>query len=191
MGKYNYLKYKKKNHNMKFLVVSMAIITLSLSLGYSLFFEALRINGSASLAELITDKLEFQLIQTGGRYVTGSFPNNVTYNSESYDGVNNLTINFTRNNTTGATRTSSYNVDFRNIYPNNLTLGSVATTVISGRVTASSSSLTKAALVPNETGSLTVNLTHGNNGGTVEVLNTVQYTYQGVVKYFYFTIIMT
>lgn len=191
MGKYNYLKYKKKNHDFKFIVVSLTIITLSLSLGYSLFFESLTINGSATLAEIITNKLEFQLIQTGGRYVTGSFPNNATYNRESFDGSNNLTIYFTRNNTQGATRNGTYTINFRNIYSDNLTLGSVTTNVVSGRVTASSASLTKTALVPNETGAMTVNMTHGNNSGTVQLNSTIQYTYKGVIKYFYFTIIIT
>ena len=188
MGKINYLKYKKKQNNFKFIVLSISVITLSLSIGYSLFFESLTINGSATLAEVITNKLEVQLIQTGGRYVTGSFPANATYTNEQFDLSNNLTINLRRSNTTGKGEASVYYVDFRNSYGDNLTLGAVQTTNATGRINSSSSSLNKTALIPNETARLTVNLNHSNNGGAVAVNNVVRYTYKGVVKYFYFTI---
>lgn len=189
MGKVNYRKFKKSS-NTTFIVISFAIVTLSLSLGYSLFFESLNINGSASLAEVITDKLEFQLISTGGRYVTGSFPANAAFSSETYDNANNLTLNLSMTNTTGRKEDSIYYIDFINPYGDNLTLGSIQSNGISGDIATVNSSLTKTALTPSESGRLTVNLNHSNKSGTVQVNTIVQYTYKGIVKYFYFTILI-
>jgi hypothetical protein len=191
VGTFNYAKYKRKKANKAYYVVIATIMVVSLSVGYSIFSETISINGTAHSNEYVTDKLEVGLILQGSVYVSATFSNaNLTLNGESYDGVNNISKNFTRKNTKTTLITTSYSINFRNTYGNNLTSGSVSYQIVSGDVTAVSPSITSASLIPNATATLNVSMTHRNSGGTVQVVNTMQYTYLGIVKYFYFTINM-
>lgn len=195
MKKFGYLKYKRKKTKMSYYIIVTAIFVLSLSVGYALFSETVNINGTVNVANYISPNLVPQLTLSGGRYVTATYGNNVQFASESYDGKNNLTLNLTRRSTATQLRTTTLNINtLRNVYPLSLTAGTVSYQIVSGSgnfgtVTPSVGVTTIAA---NGTTYFRLVLSMRTSvAGPIQVLATYRYTYNGVLKYFYFTVNVT
>jgi hypothetical protein len=194
MKKFGYLKYKRKRINVSYYVIITTIFVVSLSVGYALLNESLRINGSINKQTYISPNLVPTFTLTSGRYVSGSYGNNVQWSSESYDGKNNLTVYLTRRNSNTQLRTTTLNITVRNVYPLSLTAGTASSEIISGAgnfgsVTPSVGTTTIAT--NGTTYFRTVFSMRTSVAGTIEVRSTYRYTYSGVFKYFYITYIIT
>jgi hypothetical protein len=194
MGKFNYAKYKRRKENKTYYVIVIAILIVSLSVGYSLFSETLSISGTASTGEYVDDKLAVTITQSGGRYVTATYGQNVTFGSETYDGENNLTIYLNRANTRTQLRNTTLTINFRNPYANSLTAGSASSVIVSGAGNFGTATATvgNTTVASNGTSFLRLALSMRTSvAGPIQVDATYQYTYLGTIKYFYFTMIVT
>ena len=181
-------KRRNKKNKQIYLVLFFVLFSLLLSTGYSLFSEILNTNGSVSLMPYVGGNvLNVNLLQTAGRYAVGT-PADNSFQSETLNS-NNLITNFRRIKSTGKTNYNRVTINFTNAYHLNLTAGSVSTQLISGssNVSAHSASLSKATLIPNESGSLTLNFSNRlSNAEIIQIRATMRYTVNGDIQYFYY-----
>ena len=189
------IRYKRKKNNIKFIVISTFIILLTITTGYAIFAQTLKINGSASIPKYVSPNLIPQLTLSSGRYITGTYGQNVQWASESYDGKNNLTVYLTRRNTQTTLRTTTLNINnLRNVYPLSLTSRSASRTIVagSGNISSATASTGTATIASNGTTYFRLVLSMRTSvAGPIEVLATYRYTYDGVYKYFYLRVIVT
>lgn len=183
---------RQKRNKRTFVILSVAFFVLFTVSGYAFFTETLSIGGTAKNSDYITNnKLQVDLVQTSGRYTTGTF-GGVTWSSESYDGINNLSTYFVKQNATTTNRTNNYTITLRNPYSINLTNGTVTTSLVSGTFSTRTATIQRTTLTPNQTGTIRLNLTHRNSTvGNAQVLVTVTYRLNGVYKYFYFRVFIS
>lgn len=185
-------KYRHKHDNRSFILITITIIVVSLTVGYSLFAETLHLSGSAQNPKYVSPRLIPQFTLNGGLYVTKTLGQNLTYVSESYDGKNNITINFRRKNTQSTLRTTTLNINtWRNIYPLSLTAGTASYTIVSGSGNFGTVTPTVGVTTVNANGTTYFRVVlsmRTSVAGAIQVLCTYRYTYDGVYKYFYFTI---
>lgn len=184
------IRRKKKKLKILYMVV-IVIIILSLSVGYSSFVESINIFGSATSMPIISGPdLDINLIPNGSIYTNGTYPaKSIIFQSETLNS-NELTVNYTRDGTTGKKYNISISINFTNKYHLNLTSGTTSAQIISGtRITNLSSSLSKTVLIPNEQGSLTVNFTNTNKSGA-NLRITMSYIVNGITQSFYYNVII-
>lgn len=185
------IKRRKRKPQINYVPVILTMIFLAMSVGYSFFSETINIDGSAVAHYVISDNiLKIGLTQTGGRYSTGATPTNFTFVNEILSG-NTITIKYTRKSKSSTNYTFTLVTPFKNIYPYNMTAGAISSAIISGglNVASTSATMTKTALIPQESGSFTVTLvTNTKNTAVINIKATMQYTTDGVVQYFYYVI---
>lgn len=183
---------RQKRNKRTFIVISIAVFVLFTVTGYAFFTETLSLSGTARNSDYITNnKLETPLTLTSGRYTTGTF-GGVTWSSENYDGINNLSTYFVKQNTLTTNRTNNYRITIRNPYSRNLTNGTVTTQLISGTFSTRTATISATTLTPNQTAQVRLNLTHRNSTvGNAQVLVTVTFRLNGVYKYFYFRVFIS
>lgn len=182
---------RKKKINLIYYVVVFLVISLLITVGYSLFSERFNIFGSATIIPLVpgTD-LDFNLTNTGGRYSSGPAIGGLDYLNETLNG-NVLTVNYAKGNNNNQPNTVSLTIEFANKYNVNLTNGIATSVIQSGNtINGVNSSINKTSLTPNEVGILTVNFTFYNRNAQLPstVRTTLKYTVQGKEQYFYFDI---
>lgn len=183
-------KNRKKNKRKTFMIVSIVVSILFIATGYSLLNGVLNISGSVHTKELITGtQLNIGLISSGTRYTGGTIPSNITFQNETLN-ANELTVNFVRANSGNSTYISNLTINFTNNNIVNMVSGASSVQIISGsNFSATSTTLSKTTLIPNEQGSLTVNFTNRNKSSEVMRLRvTMQYTSMSVTQYFYYNI---
>lgn len=184
---------RKKKKLIPYYTISIVIVLLLITVGYSLFSDQLGINGSVYTVSPITgDQLNISLSQTGGRYTTGSLPSGALFQNENLSG-NNLTVNFIKANKKNGIYTASLTINFTNSYAYKMTNGIVSTQKIAGStLTVTGSSLTQTTIMPGSTGSFTTNFSFNNRKATTpsSLKTTVQYNVFGVTQYFYYNIII-
>ncbi|NLA32888.1 MAG: hypothetical protein GX864_02980 [Mollicutes bacterium] len=182
---------RKKKINLIYYVVVFLVISLLITVGYSLFSERFNIFGTAKSVPLVPgNELDFNLSNSGGRYSSGPAIKGLDYLNETLNG-NVLTVNYAKGNNNNHPNNVSLTIEFANKYHVNLTNG-VATSVIQNGNTISNltSSLNKISLTPNEFGTLTVNFSFINRNAQLPstVRTTIRYTVQGKFQYFYFDV---
>lgn len=182
---------RKRNVKRNYIPYLIAIIFLTMSVGYSIFTETLNINGSAVAHYVIAGNvLKLGLTQTGGRYSTGATPANFNFVNETLSG-NTITINYTRKSKLSTNYTFTLVTPFKSVYPYNMTAGAISTAIVSGslNIVSRSATMTKTALIPQESGSFTVNLTTSTkNTAVINIKATMRYTVEGIIQYFYYVI---
>lgn len=183
---------RQKRNKRNFVFLSIAVFVLFTVTGYAWFNESLHIGGTAKNSDYITNnKLQVNLTQTSGRYTTGTF-GGVNWSSETYDGINNVSTYFTKQNTTSTNRANNYQITFVNPYSLNLTNGTVTTQLISGTFSLRTATLTRTTMTPGQNNVVRLNLTHRNSTvGNAQVLATVTFRLNGVYKYFYFRVFIS
>lgn len=176
---------KKRKHTLT-IIFMFTFFTIS---GYALLSETINITGTAKNSDYFTNnKLQLSLTQTSGKYTTGTF-GGLTWSSESYDGINNLSTYFVTANNTTANRANKYTITFTNPYSINLTNGTITTQLISGTFSARSATISRTTMTPNQSATATLSMTHKNRTvGNAQVLVTISFRLNGVTKYFYFTV---
>lgn len=182
---------RQKQNKYKLTLITVFIAMMFLSIGYSYFSETLNISGFVNAVFTVSDDvLNVDLNQTNGSYTSLDNIDRWTLVSENLN-ENELTITYSRNDTTGRPNDRIFNITFVNTYPINLTSGTVSTQIISGAadIDSLSASLNKTAITPNEDATLTVDLRQRNRSGG-EVLITFSYDAGGTIQYFHYRIII-
>ena len=182
---------RKKNIKFTYYIVIFLVISLLLTIGYSLFSENLNIFGSVNTVPLVPgNSLDFNLATSNGRYSTGPSIGGLDYQSESLNS-NVLTVYYAKGNNNPRPNNVSLTIEFSNKYHVNLTQGQARSVIQTGSTISNLSySINKTSLTPSETGTLTVNFVFINRNAQLPstVRTTLQYTVQGKLQYFYFDV---
>lgn len=190
-------KIKRKKYKKSYLVIILASVILSVSIGYAYFSESIRINGTAVANYVISGNalnLKLTANGTGGAtYTSGTFPTTFsTFTSEVLD-ANYLTLTFTRNRKYTSYKSCTFVINFKNPYPYQMSSGLRTNTTVTGgsNVSSLASTLTPRTVAAHGTGSLTVTARLRTSLTTVIKLQVrVSYVINGVTQYFYYIIIV-
>lgn len=182
---------RRQKYKYKLTLVTVFIAMMFLSIGYSYFSETINISGFVNVFfQVSDDNLNVELSQTNGNYTSLNNLERWSFVSESLNG-NELTVTYSRDDTTGRPNDRVFNITFSNVYPINLTSGTSSTQVIEGAgdIDSLSASLDRTALTPGEDATITVNMTQRNRSPG-EALITISYDAGGTIQYFYYRIII-
>lgn len=181
------IKQKKKQ---KKVIVAFFISLLIITSGYAIFSETLRVVGTARTSDYHTNNiLHAQLIlNASNRYTTGG-TTRITFQNETYDGFNNLSAYFSKNDTTTTARSNTFTINFTNPYRAQLTSVSVARVVVSGTFASSSVTVSRTSITYNQAANIRLSTSHRNSTvGSGQIRVTLQGRLNGVTKYFYYTV---
>ncbi len=186
------MRKRRRKNNLMYWVITIVVILLFIATGYSLFVDQLNIAGSATTESIYSgNQLNIPLNPNGTMYTGGTLPSSANYQSEVLD-ANTLTITFVRGNQGNKVYPSSLQINFTNSYDINMTNGSASVVVQEeGNFSNYSAVISKTTLIPNESGTLTVDFDFRNkNAPSPSILRaTMQYTVDSYVKYFYYDIV--
>lgn len=180
------MKQKKK---IRMIILFFLLGLTFISSGYAIFSKSISINGSARTSDYYTNnKLQINLTQTSGKYTVGG-TSRITFQNEVYDGINNLSAYFTKNDNTTQNRSNTFRINFTNPYRLNITNVTVARVVVSGTFNSSSVTVSRTTITPNQAANFRLTTSHKNsNIGSGQIRVTLTGRVNNVVKYFYYTV---
>lgn len=184
------MKKRKKKQKHIIYIVTVFLILISFSIGYSLFSTSLNVMGSAKTNNLpLGPNLNVTFIKTGNNYTT-NIPSNILYKNEILNG-NNIILTLTKANTSSGRYSANLNIKFTNIYSYNLSSGTISVEKESGTALDNlSGSLDKTTLTPNDIATATINFRNRNSGRTSVLKATITYIVNGITQSFDYTVII-
>lgn len=182
---------------MKIISVILAVYVLSMSVGYALFQDSLKINGVASTVDYYEgEKLPVSAVIRNTKnnyYFTSSFTSdylysyeNETWKDDTYTLVLDKTILRAMQN-----QTITYTITFENPTVLNYTNGVISTSIEGSNsdITSTSGILSDTEMAPNGKTDVSFSITTGNFNSYDSVAKaTITYTYQNKPRYFNFIV---
>ncbi|MDD3452974.1 MAG: hypothetical protein PHN42_01685 [Bacilli bacterium] len=190
-------KIRRKKYKKSYWIISLLLIIITTSVGYSIFSESLSINGTAVAKYVVSGNalnLNLTASGTGGAtYTSGTFPTTFASLTSEVLEDNYLTLTFTRTRRYTSYVNCTFVINFKNPYPYTLTSGTRTNTTVTGgsNVSNLASTLSATSIAAYSTGKLTVTARLRTSLTTVIKMQVrLKYVANGVTQYFYYIIIV-